>query len=233
MRFRAVLFDVGETLVHPAPSFPGLFADVLAERGHGCDLERVVAASSIVRRRFSDAARAGDPWTLSDERSRAFWLDAYGEMLESLSLPSRDGLSQALYERFTDLASYVLFDDVIATLDRLTAAGATLGIVSNFEAWLEELLAALHVRDRFPVRVISGLVGLQKPDPEIYRRAMELARVDPADAAFVGDHPEFDVDPPAALGMTAVLIDRRGRYPRHGGARIEDLRELPDLLEAP
>jgi putative hydrolase of the HAD superfamily len=231
VRFHAVFFDVGETLVHPVPSFPELFGVVLAERGYEANRDDVLAASAVVRRRFSDAARIDDRWTLSLERSKGFWIGVYQEMLDSLELPSRNGLCAALYERFTDLTSYALFDDVVATLDRLSGTVPTLGVVSNFEAWLEELLTSLGVRERFAVRVISGLEGVEKPDPMIYRLALQRASVNAGDVAFVGDNPEFDVDPAAALGMTPVLIDRRDRYPDHAGHRIEDLRDLPALLE--
>lgn len=233
MRFRAVLFDVGETLVHPAPSFPELFARILGTAGHERDADDVVAASAMVMQRFSEASRDGDRWTLTLESSRAFWLGVYERMLASLGLPSADGLRETLYEGFTDLDNYALFDDVPETLDALEATGVMLGIVSNFEAWLEELLGSLGVRDRFPVRVISGLEGVEKPDPEIYRLALD--RVGAAAAgqvAFVGDNPEFDVVPPAAMGMFPVLLDRRGRHPDHDGVRITDLRALTDLLEA-
>ena len=119
-----------------------------------------------------------------------------------------------------------------ATLDALARRGLALGIVSNFEAWLDELLVDLGVRDRFPVRVISGLEGIEKPDPAIFHRALERLGVAPDEAAYVGDNPEFDVDPPTALGMTAVLIDRRDRHLDHPGPRIRDLRDLPSTLEA-
>ena len=45
--------------------------------------------------------------------------------------------------------------------------------MSNFEAWLEDLLALLGVRDRFPVRVISGIEGYEKPDPRMFRVALD------------------------------------------------------------
>lgn len=228
-----MLFDAGETLVHPAPSFPELFARIVHDAGHVREPEEVVAASAAVRQSFSSAARDGLLWTLTPESSRSFWLDVYGQMLRSLDLPSADGLRDTLYEGFTDLGNYALFDDVAETLDALSTAGLTLGIVSNFEAWLDDLLAALGVRERFPVRVISGLDGVEKPDPRIYELALAQAGVTAAEVAFVGDSPEFDVDPPAALGMFPVLIDRRDRHPEHGGARVTDLRALPAVLEAP
>lgn len=232
MRFRAVLFDAGETLVHPAPSFPELFSQIVRDAGHERDPDAVVAASATVLQRFSEAARDGDRWTLTPESSRAFWLSVYEHMLASLDLPSADGLRETLYAGFTDLDNYALFDDVTEALDGLAAAGVALGIVSNFEAWLDDLLAALGVRDRFPVRVISGVEGLEKPDPRLYRLALERAGASAGEVAFVGDNPEFDVAPPAALGMFPVLIDRRGRHPEHDGARITDLRALVDVLEA-
>lgn len=227
-----MFFDVGETLVHPAPSFPELFARIVREAGHDRDPADVVEASRAVMTRFSEAARDGDLWTTSPVRSRRFWLGVYERMLTRLDLPSSDGLRDALYEGFTDLGNYAMFDDVPAVLDELTDAGHRLGIVSNYEAWLEDLLARLGVRDRFPIRVISGLEGLEKPDPRIYGLALERSRLAAAEVAFVGDNPEFDVYPPAAMGMFPVLIDRRGRHPDHDGVRITDLHDLPSVLEA-
>jgi putative hydrolase of the HAD superfamily len=225
-----VFFDAGETLVHPSPSFPGLFRSVVAEHGHERDLSDVAAAARVVGRRFAEAARDGDRWTLTPQRSSEFWMGVYEDMLAALDLPARDGLRDSLYGAFTDLGNYAMFDDARDVIDGFTASGVILGIVSNFESWLDDLLLALGVRDAFPVRVISGIEGIEKPDPAIYRLALERAGVPATDSVFVGDNPIFDVEPPRALGFTTVLIDRRGIHPDHAGARLEDLRELPGLL---
>ena len=230
MRYRAVFFDVGETLVHPAPSFPELFTQVLEREGHRVLPQDVLAASRAVTARFSEASRDGDLWTTSPERSRAFWRSVYASMLADLGLPSANGLRDALYRAFTDRANYALFDDVLPVVQALASEGYALGLVSNFEAWLDELLAELGVREMFGVRIISGIEGLEKPDPRIYRLALERAGVDAAHAVYVGDNPEFDIDPPAALGMFPVLIDRRGRHAEHVGARITDLADLAEVL---
>jgi putative hydrolase of the HAD superfamily len=231
VRFRAICFDAGETLVHPSPSFPELFTDVLAAEGHHRTGEEVLEASKAVFHRFSEAARDQELWTTSAERSARFWKGVYGRMLETLGLPGADGLRDRLYATFTDLRNYALFDDVLPMLESL-AGGPALGIVSNFEAWLDELLDALQIRDRFAVRAISGIEGVEKPDTAIFERALARMGVDAADAAYVGDNPEFDVAPALALGMTPVLIDRRGRFAEHDGLRISDLRELARVLEA-
>jgi len=232
MSLRAVLFDAGETLVHPAPSFPELFARVLALRGHERSPDAVVEASRTVFHRFSEAARDNDLWTTSPERSERFWKGVYRTMLEELGLGADDDLRDLLYATFTDPSNYALFDDVPDALDALEGHGLALGIVSNFEAWLEDLLGALGVRERFPVRVISGTAGVEKPDARIFALALERIGMDAAEVAYVGDNPEFDVEPARALGMTPVLIDRRGRFPSADCIRISDLRDLAAAVVA-
>jgi putative hydrolase of the HAD superfamily len=232
MPLRAVLFDVGETLVHPAPSFPELFSDVVARTGHARSPEDVVDASRAVFHRFSEAARDAELWTTSPERSARFWKGVYERMLTQLGIDDDGRLADVVYATFSDPANYALFDDVLRTLDELEGSGLVLAIVSNFEAWLEDLLGLLGIRDRFPVRVISGREGVEKPDPRIFELALERLALDPSDAMYVGDNPEFDVVPASALGMTAVLLDRRERFPDADGMRIVDLRELPGLVRA-
>jgi putative hydrolase of the HAD superfamily len=232
VRFRAVLFDAGETLVHPVPSFAEAFVRIVGAAGHRCEPDDVVAASAIVLDRFSEAAAHDERWTTSPERSRRFWTEIYERMLADLGLPARDGLRDTLYRGFTDLANYGVFDDVLPTLEALGATGRTLGVVSNYEPWLEDLLAAEGVADLLPIRAISGIEGIEKPDPRIFELALERAGVRARDAAYVGDNPEFDVAPPETLGMFAILIDRRDRHPDHPGPRVGDLRDLVALLEA-
>ena len=230
MPLRAVVFDVGETLVHPSPSFPELFSQVLARDGHERQPDDVLTASRAVFHRFSEAARDNELWTTSPERSERFWKGVYARMLDELGLGADDALRDRLYTTFTDPANYTLFDDVEPTLDALERLGLRLGIVSNFEAWLEDLLGKLGVRGRFPVRVISGEVGIEKPDPGIFALAIDRLGIDPADIVYVGDNPEFDVVPARAVGMTPVLIDRRERFPDADCIRITDLRALADTV---
>jgi putative hydrolase of the HAD superfamily len=232
VRFRAVFFDVGETLVHVEPSFADLFVTVLAGGGHERSVDEVRDASAHIYARFSEAARERSMWTTSPERSREFWTSVYDRMLGELGVPDGNGLASTLYREFTKMENYVLFDDVRPTIAALQELGLFLGVVSNFEAWLEDWFGLHELIETFPVRVISGIEGIEKPDERIYRLALERASVDAADAAYVGDNPEFDVDPPAALGMFPVLVDRRDRFPDHAGARVRDLRELPAILEA-
>jgi putative hydrolase of the HAD superfamily len=230
MRYSAVFFDAGETLVHPHPTFPDLFARILRREGHEVSPETIRDRIHVVADRFKAAADSNELWTTSPDRSRRFWHDVYEIFLGDLGIAGANGLMDTVYAEFTDLANYALFDDVVPTLERLRGAGLRLGVVSNFEAWLERLLEELGVRSFFDVSVISGVEGVEKPDPGIFRLAMERAGVEPSRSVFVGDLPDFDVEPALAVGMYPVLIDRRDRFPDVVVPRIASLEELPDVL---
>ena len=82
--YAAVFFDAGETLVHPHPTFPDLFAEILRREGHDISPETIRESGHVVFDRFRAAAEANELWTTSPERSRRFWHDVYGIFFEHL-----------------------------------------------------------------------------------------------------------------------------------------------------
>jgi putative hydrolase of the HAD superfamily len=229
----AVFFDAGETLLYPHPSFAELFAEVLRAEGHRVDparVQEVISASSRSLNEFltSDEARL---WSTSPERSRAMWDRLYRSFLTELGVAdAHDRLVDALYRRFRDVATYRLHPDALPVLRRLRGTGLTVGLISNFEDWLEQLLEVLKVQDFFDVTVISGIEGVEKPDAEIFRIALERAGAAPERSVYVGDNPVFDTDAARAVGMIPVLIDRAGRHPDADAIRITSLEDLPGAL---
>ncbi len=109
MRYAAVFFDAGETLVHPHPTFPDLFAAILRREGHAVDAQRVRDRVHVVFDRFKQAADTNELWTTTPERSRRFWHEVYAIFLADLGISYGDGLIDRLYAEFTDLANYALF----------------------------------------------------------------------------------------------------------------------------
>lgn len=229
----AVFFDAGETLLYPHPSFAELFAEVLRAEGHRVDparVQEVISASSRSLNEFltSDEARL---WSTSPERSRAMWDRLYRSFLTEVGITdAHDRLVDALYRRFRDVATYRLHPDALPVLRRLRGTGLTIGLISNFEDWLEQLLEVLEVQAFFDVTVISGIEGVEKPDAEIFRIALERAGAVPDRSVYVGDNPVFDTDAARAVGMIPVLIDRAGRHPDADAIRITSLEDLPVAL---
>ena len=226
-----VFFDAGDTLLGPHPSFPELFSQVCQEHGYDVPTEVVVRVQSELAPNLIDLAEdtGVDNPSFSSEESRRFWGYLYARFLTALDITDSD-LAAALLERFSTSSSYLLFEDVLETLSRLHDRGYRLGLISNFEQWLEERLIELEVGQLFDVTVISGFVRIEKPDPAIYELALQRAGVEPTKAVHVGDSMSMDVEPAVSVGMHAVLLDRAGRYPDSRVPRIESLEELPGLV---
>jgi putative hydrolase of the HAD superfamily len=231
---RAVFFDAGETLVHPHPSFAELFAQVLGEEGHPIEVEAVQEVVHTSSESFNELmlSETALNWSTSPERSRALWDVVYRVFLTEAGIDQgeHERLVKALYERFRNLASYRLYPDVLPTLERLREGGLTLGLISNFEDWLEQLLETLEVSHFFEVTVISGIEGVEKPDTRIFDIALERAGVDAAHSAYVGDNPIFDAEPSRRAGMLSVVIDRRGNHAGTDFLRVTSLEDLPEAL---
>jgi putative hydrolase of the HAD superfamily len=220
-----VLFDAVDTLLAPAPSFQGRFVAVAAE--HGVPLEEA-AVDAAIAAAAREAAWPED-WT-DPATQRTFWLGFYGKVLGSFG-HTGTGLAEALFQAFSDPAAYRLFDDVRPALDELARRGIILGLVSNFEPWLDEVLALQGIDGRFAAVAVSGKLGVAKPDPRIFKAALDQTRADPGATVHVGDQLVNDVAGAAAAGITPVLIDRFGRHPDAGGAhRVEDLGGLLELV---
>jgi HAD superfamily hydrolase (TIGR01509 family) len=91
-------------------------------------------------------------------------------------------------------------------LDRLRGAGLRLAVVSNSDGRVEEALTAAGIRDHFEVVLDSALIGVEKPDPAIFRAALSALGVAPEEALYVGDLYDVDVVGARAAGIEAVLL---------------------------
>ncbi|MBI2368912.1 MAG: HAD family hydrolase [Deltaproteobacteria bacterium] len=120
-----------------------------------------------------------------------------------------------------------------ANRDLLKRVGARypLGLVSNFDhaatAWTA--LEQFELRPCFRSIVISAEVGVRKPRREIFQRALNELRVEPADALFVGDDFRADVVGARRMGLTAVWLDRGRSQPVDGVVPDHTIKELGEL----
>jgi putative hydrolase of the HAD superfamily len=207
----AVFFDAGETLLTPNPSWSELAVVKLGDRGHDVAVEHMREAWRHVGDHFIKAAEEGFLFSVSHEDSKRFWTTLYLDQLEFLGIED-EGAALVLYDTFSDPKNYMLFQDVVPTLEALRSGGLKLGVISNFESWLAGMLDHLDIARFFDVIAISGDLQLEKPDPRIFKWAMQEMGVDARESLHVGDSPNFDAQPAHDLGMTGVLLDRHGRW---------------------
>lgn len=237
---KIVFFDAGDTILRPHPSFPEIFASVCRAHGHDVTADAAGRAQEKLAPHLMDLEMDDDdpdatPYAgsvFSAEHSRRFWTYLYKRMLRELGIDDVD-LPGHLFTKFTDTSSYKLFDDVIPVLHELRDAGLRLGLISNFERWLEELIVELEVGHLFDVVTISGIAGVEKPDPAIFELALQEAGVEAGETLYVGDSPTIDMEPASGVGMKVVLLDRARRYGDSSWPRIESLKELPGLISKP
>lgn len=240
MTLRAVLFDVGDTLLRENPSRFELYARAARERGLELDAEgmrrRMLAAHHALPRVLDGAYRYSDPWF------RAFIArvfgpgeDRAGSVIEGRAL---EALTEELFERFEDPATFEVHAGARELLDELRGRGLRLGVVSNWSARLPRVLAVLGLAERLDFVLCSALEELEKPDPELFRRALARADVAADQALHVGDHPEKDVAGARAAGLLAVRIDHAvrarhdppGRPSAEEGPVVTSFRELRSLI---
>jgi putative hydrolase of the HAD superfamily len=117
------------------------------------------------------------------------------------------------------------------SLARLRAAGLRLGVVSNSDGRVEQALQAAGLREYFDVVLDSALVGMEKPDPRIFRAALDALGVAPEEALYVGDLYEVDVLGARAAGVQAVLLAQPEADSPPGCRTVASLEDLVnDLL---
>ena len=123
------------------------------------------------------------------------------------------------------------------TLDSLRQLGLRLGIVSNTfvnRVSLEVHLKRIGILDFFSVRMFSYEFAFRKPNMEIFRIAAERIGEAVENILFVGDRIDKDIQPALGSGMRAALKDaytNAGKQTPPGVWRIHHISELPALIE--
>lgn len=223
MPLRTLFFDAGNTLV---------FADLartlkpLAARGRQPTQEQLFAAERAAKKRL-DAARASVP--ADSKVDQQFWDMYYAHLLEDLG--DRDpALLAALVAATRQSANWNQVRPGTRDVLQRLVRQYRLGIVSNSDGHIAELLRNVGLGDCFAVFTDSALVGYEKPDPRIFQAAMESLGARPEESMYIGDVYSVDYLGAKGAGIEAVLMDVAGAYRGTGLPRVESLEELETRL---
>jgi putative hydrolase of the HAD superfamily len=210
-RPKLVLFDLDNTLCDY--NLAREIRTRYAFEPHFSDTTRLEAAV----RSALDAAQDGD-------EHLAGVLTAFGVADPALC---EDARLRYIEDRYRGLR---LFDESLAVIAAVSAV-SSVGMVTNGPTSIQRpKIDLLQIAAHFPVIVVSEEVGFWKPDPRIFRIALEQSGCAPDDAIYVGDSAEHDIPGAHAAGMRAVWVNRDGiAWP--GGDRPDaEIRDLYDLL---
>lgn len=225
---RALTFDVTGTLIH-SPRLGHFYSEVL-ER-HGIQVEPR-EAGRLVREVWQELACSADPgrdrFTAHPDGARGWWKRFLERFCEHLDAPPPSPFAAAeLFHRFATAEAWEVYPEVPGVLAGLQQAGLRLGIVSNWDPRLPDLLERLDLARYFDVVVYSSAVGVEKPDRRIFLHAVSRLRVQAGSTLHIGDSRLEDVEGALGAGLRALHIDRV-----RGTGDLRDLARLPTLLAA-
>ena len=125
-----------------------------------------------------------------------------------------------------------LYEDVLPTLNQLQQMNLKMGIISNWDTPLHAMVEELGLSPYFEIVVASHdqRVRSAKPDATIFEYALNAVGVSPEEALHVGDSFEADIIGAQAIGIRAILLDRRETQTGRWEETIQTLHALPNLI---
>ena len=225
---RAVCFDAGATLLHPDPPVEEVYARAFREDGARFSSDQMREALGHAWARVQATPASDRYGGVSGEEG--FWRRFLSGVRSSLDGGTvSDEAFGRLATHFRDAGSWAVYGDVLPTLEDLASRGLALAVISNWDSHLPRLLEELRLAPFFRVVSVSAIEATGKPDPEIFRRTCLRLGVSPSEALHVGDSPGDDVAGARGAGLSAVLLDRDGRY-ADAPERITSLSHLSTRL---
>ncbi|MDQ7778150.1 MAG: HAD family hydrolase [Planctomycetota bacterium] len=223
-KLKAVFLDAGNTILHL--DFP-FIAEVLSGYGVSPSLETLERSEAVAR---AEVDRAHVVGTTTDY---ARWFYYFRLIMSHAGLTSEFDIADA-YKKLEARHSVKNLwcrvpPEVPAVLAELRSK-YTIGVVSNADGRIKDLLALVGLLDYFSFVVDSGQVGVEKPDPRIFQHALAAASAEPDEVVHVGDLVCVDVAGAEASGIRAVLIDPFDHHTDALCARIRNIGELPAAI---
>ncbi len=223
---RAVFFDAGNTLVRM--NYHAI-AGELARHGVRVEAGALERADWRARVRLDAEVLSGRDGRVSTEDRAA--AERYLEyLLDAAGITERRVIRAVAAWRRTYNVPVGVWDapapHAESALAAVQRAGLVAAVISNSNGSIRGILDRLGLSGYLDFVLDSSEVGVEKPDPRLFRLALERVGVAPDEAAYVGDLYSVDVLGARAAGLEAVLLDPGACW----GAR--DCRAAPDVLAA-
>lgn len=212
---RAVLFDAGNTLVY---ADPWRMAGIFTEAGWPVGGEEVRIAELAARRRLQEALRDGQVGTEPE-----VWREYFSSLFDGVGVPPEGHVDVGRRIREVHATDHLwthIAEGTDEALEALAGMGYRLAVISNADGRMEALLEQVGLRRHFEFVLDSEVMGVEKPDPAIFREGCRLLGLPPASCLYVGDLYPVDYLGATGAGLDAVLLDplglHEGRAPRVG-----------------
>ena len=225
-KVKVIFFDVGNTLLFP--NRERIHAP-LVKRGFVPDGEHLRDLECRTKNQF-DAMMTG---TIAKTGSadHGFWWMFYSRLLSEIGLQNdADAIRDQLVASIQNSGNWDRIRP--GTAEQLQQIGERyqIAVISNADGKIEDVLRRCGIAHCFRTITDSGLVGYEKPHPEIFRQALQSMNAAPEESLYVGDVYSVDYLGATGAGLQAVLMDVPGAYRDQGVPRVESLQELQTAL---
>lgn len=205
---KAVFFDAAGTLIYLPKSVGNHYAFVGERIGLSLDATALDRAFANSWREMPSRPAIGGS---REDDDKGWWQELVNRVLNEVSPDlgelDRDAFFEGAYGHFAEPGVWDLYPEVGEVLAALRGR-FTLAVVSNFDGRLRMILEHLGISKFFSHVFLSSELGADKPDPEIYRRALASAGLRPNEALHVGDDPERDWNSASAAGLSVFRLER-------------------------
>jgi len=218
-QLKALLFDLGGTLVKISSEIPNVMKRVLNLRGINRSLKEI----SHARKEAEKGLDFQDLPKLLDE----FWIQWNERILSNLHVKSSIQTAKFIKTHWWDYSDVSLYPDAEKILPLLKERDLKLGIITNgLQSDVDKILPKVSLQGFFDIVVVIDTLRKMKPDVEVFYYALEKLRTAPSDAIFIGDEMEADYNGARKAGLNAYLIDREGKVHDENVNKISSLNDL-------
>ncbi|MBO0861585.1 MAG: HAD-IA family hydrolase [Chloracidobacterium sp.] len=233
---KVIFFDAVGTLIETRERVGEIYGRVAHEFGFE-------AEPQILQQNFAHSFRrqppltfpAGTPAAILVELEKGWWRNLVEDVFDGLGpFPRFEEFFGEIFERFRGHEFWSVYADAEPALEDLKHHGLKLGVISNFDSRLYDVLGACNLDRFFDSIHFSTRAGSAKPDPAIFQAALSYHAVEARRAMHVGDSLREDFEGATAAGINAVLLDRDNGIAESAPApnRITTLEQIGDLLES-
>lgn len=230
---KAILFDLGNTLIQyfERSEFPGILREAIEEAyKYLCQDDKFNIPFDNVWERVKTEDHESKDYSVRSLENRLKNIF----MLDNLSDESM--MSLCRYFMKPIFSKSCIYDDTLPILSKLKSNGIKMAIISNTtwgspaELWNEEI-KRFGLTEYVDMAIFCRDVGWRKPDSRIFEYALEKLSLKTDECIFIGDDPRWDIAGPKAIGMEAILINRKNVNQEVKEQEIGNLYEIIDVLK--
>jgi len=218
-----VLFDFVNTLAFLSPKREDILRSFAKEQGIALDkkdilkvfinLDEIEPYSSVRIKNLKD--------------KKDFYLKYNERLFKNFDLKHSDKFFD-FYMNYNK--KWQLYKNVKYVLNELVSEGVQIGIVSNFDSNLENIVKDLGIFEMFNFLCVSQKVGLEKPDINFYKYVKKSYNIVPSSTIYVGDSYSLDYVPSKELGFQSYIIDRHKQF-LFVESRLDDIKDILAKVE--